>query len=145
MIRRPERSTRTATLFPYTTLFRSHAVDAEPAERGHAECGGEVAVRAAAGLQVLQVDARLGGASARMLEQGGNPLRLLEGRAVQLALDHQFDVRIVRFQIADRVTEFAPRLGAGQVRVDLRRARTEERQIGQQCVSMCRYRWWPVK
>src|SRR3546814_7567207 len=27
MIRRPPRSTRTDTLFPYTTLFRSHAAD----------------------------------------------------------------------------------------------------------------------
>src|SRR3546814_7620969 len=26
MLRRPPRSTRTATLFPYTTLFRSHAL-----------------------------------------------------------------------------------------------------------------------
>src|SRR3546814_18346171 len=32
MIRRPPRATRTDTLFPYTTLFRSHAVtSAEPA------------------------------------------------------------------------------------------------------------------
>src|SRR3546814_9179069 len=30
MIRRPPRSTRTDTLFPYTTLFRSSAVDATP-------------------------------------------------------------------------------------------------------------------
>src|SRR3546814_5966319 len=29
MIRRPPRSTRTDTLFPYTTLFRSHDEDAE--------------------------------------------------------------------------------------------------------------------
>src|SRR3546814_1031602 len=29
MIRRPPRSTRTDTLFPYTTLFRSHFVGAE--------------------------------------------------------------------------------------------------------------------
>src|SRR3546814_9007981 len=29
MIRRPPRSTRTDTLFPYTTLFRSRAVDRE--------------------------------------------------------------------------------------------------------------------
>src|SRR3546814_8422443 len=27
MIRRPPRSTRTDTLFPYTTLFRSHTID----------------------------------------------------------------------------------------------------------------------
>src|SRR3546814_11842779 len=30
MIRRPPRSTRTDTLFPYTTLFRSLAADADP-------------------------------------------------------------------------------------------------------------------
>src|SRR3546814_18701564 len=29
MIRRPPRSTRTDTLFPYTTLFRSHAPDGQ--------------------------------------------------------------------------------------------------------------------
>src|SRR3546814_20016275 len=34
MIRRPPRSTRTYTLFPYTTLFRSHP--APPAIRGRA-------------------------------------------------------------------------------------------------------------
>src|SRR3546814_7872270 len=30
MIRRPPRSTRTDTLFPYTTLFRSHLIAASP-------------------------------------------------------------------------------------------------------------------
>src|SRR3546814_17276555 len=30
MIRRPPRSTRTDTLFPYTTLFRSHALGLQP-------------------------------------------------------------------------------------------------------------------
>src|SRR3546814_3240562 len=35
MIRRPPRSTRTDTLFPYTTLFRSHRQpDGEQVERG---------------------------------------------------------------------------------------------------------------
>src|SRR3546814_18273641 len=35
MIRRPPRSTRTDTLFPYTTLCRSHALDdPQPAQRG---------------------------------------------------------------------------------------------------------------
>src|SRR3546814_1112656 len=33
MIRRPPRSTRTDTLFPYTTLFRSPGVPAEDRER----------------------------------------------------------------------------------------------------------------
>src|SRR3546814_1145016 len=34
MIRRPPRSTRTDTLFPYTTLFRSVAADAPPVITG---------------------------------------------------------------------------------------------------------------
>src|SRR3546814_4261244 len=34
MIRRPPRSTRTDTLFPYTTLFRSHHLQHRPAGRG---------------------------------------------------------------------------------------------------------------
>src|SRR3546814_4553088 len=38
MIRRPPRSTRTDTLFPYTTLFRS-AVGADDARRGGAQFG----------------------------------------------------------------------------------------------------------
>src|SRR3546814_6995834 len=33
MIRRPPRSTRTDTLFPYTTLFRSHAGEPRDARR----------------------------------------------------------------------------------------------------------------
>src|SRR3546814_7583250 len=35
MIRRPPRSTRTDTLFPYTTLFRSTDVGIEPDLHGH--------------------------------------------------------------------------------------------------------------
>src|SRR3546814_11625572 len=44
MIRRPPRSTRTDTLFPYTTLFRS---DASPCGRGRAAGEGAGAVVAA--------------------------------------------------------------------------------------------------
>src|SRR3546814_14624352 len=40
MLRRPPRSTRTATLFPYTTLFRSHEVD-DPEQDHGAEKGGK--------------------------------------------------------------------------------------------------------
>src|SRR3546814_11293809 len=44
MIRRPPRSTRTDTLFPYTTLFRSAVASALPGRRarrsGHAGLGG---------------------------------------------------------------------------------------------------------
>src|SRR6056297_141155 len=40
MIRRPPRSTRTDTLFPYTTLFRSARLAREPPHRGVAGLGG---------------------------------------------------------------------------------------------------------
>src|SRR3546814_1390708 len=42
MIRRPPRSTRTDTLFPYTTLFRSHLrrLDGDRRQGGRAEGGG---------------------------------------------------------------------------------------------------------
>src|SRR3546814_5951993 len=40
MIRRPPRSTRTYTLFPYTTLFRSHAAQHESALHARAPYGG---------------------------------------------------------------------------------------------------------
>src|SRR3546814_2209678 len=49
MIRRPPRSTRTDTLFPYTTLFRSglgvDAGDTHAAVLGHALCPAQVAAR----------------------------------------------------------------------------------------------------
>src|SRR3546814_13286219 len=43
MIRRPPRSTRTDTLFPYTTLFRSIGTGVEPAPAGKARKDGEIA------------------------------------------------------------------------------------------------------
>src|SRR3546814_8869250 len=46
MIRRPPRSTRTDTLFPYTTLFRSRSALRRPAEGG--EGGGTLCPSAAA-------------------------------------------------------------------------------------------------
>src|SRR3546814_2811468 len=46
MIRRPPRSTRTDTLFPYTTLFRSQAVLVDHARSGAPDAG-EAVLRAA--------------------------------------------------------------------------------------------------
>src|SRR3546814_9033240 len=43
MIRRPPRSTRTDTLFPYTTLFRSHRLEKYPIEE--IECVGSAIER----------------------------------------------------------------------------------------------------
>src|SRR3546814_11902052 len=68
MIRRPPRSTRTDTLFPYTTLFRSHSTRS-PASR----CRRRASVSGAAEAQALGT-ARCGwtaGSSSQNLEQPG--------------------------------------------------------------------------
>src|SRR3546814_2611688 len=58
MIRRPPRSTRTDTLFPYTTLFRSidrrerpHSLRREPRGKGHRMLFGDADVEAAVGMR----------------------------------------------------------------------------------------------
>src|SRR3546814_16423587 len=57
MIRRPPRSTRTDTLFPYTTLFRSdlRIWAAAPSDMGwrHAALPGQVVARTAEGFTIL--------------------------------------------------------------------------------------------
>src|SRR3546814_10106878 len=64
MIRRPPRSTRTDTLLPYTTLFRS-LFEADGAERGYAEHDPELACRSRHGaLSVMVKQALQGGGRA---------------------------------------------------------------------------------
>src|SRR3546814_10078783 len=57
MIRRPPRSTRTDTLFPYTTLFRSHTADLAAADVRHVPVDRSAL---AAGVAVLGLSGVLG-------------------------------------------------------------------------------------
>src|SRR3546814_18714363 len=60
MIRRPPRSTRTDTLFPYTTLFRSRAGTRSPHRRTHRHRPGSwLSRRNLAGVDVAVGDADL--------------------------------------------------------------------------------------
>src|SRR3546814_3370640 len=74
MIRRPPRSTRTDTLFPYTTRFRSHGTVLQHgfAHRSHPGAGEK---KAALGAQrpgeVVLDELRRGGALLRALFEGG--------------------------------------------------------------------------
>src|SRR3546814_19669170 len=81
MIRRPPRSTRTDTLFPYTTLFRSDPAFALPAVRG--DLWGDV--RGAA-LRLPHHDGRemRGGADRR-----GEHYRQFRSHGAGIAADHQ--------------------------------------------------------
>src|SRR3546814_2927595 len=68
MIRRPPRSTRTDTLFPYTTLFRSH-----PA---HAVIVADHDLVALIGIR--------GGSGELLLERGGDRVAIVEQRRIPL-------------------------------------------------------------
>src|SRR3546814_13534721 len=122
MIRRPPRSTRTDTLFPYTTLFRSlhpaalpgagallpdgaaGAGDRRPAaQRSRGHCGGAPDARRATVALVVLVGAAAGHGAV--------------GAAVRAA----------------RCAALRPAQGL----------RSEERRVGKECVSTCRSRWSP--
>src|SRR3546814_12700157 len=115
MIRRPPRSTRTDTLFPYTTLFRSH-------------CG---LPGAWADLhQLLQQAIRFiqgQGPGARGGAAGG-----LAHRRLTDCKGHTKPI----LRVAGALN-CASRLNAEIT------SRSEERRVGKECVSTCRSRWSP--
>src|SRR3546814_12442352 len=97
MIRRPPRSTRTDTLFPYTTLFRS-------------------------------------GFPERTIRGFGPAIRKLGyGRGWGRPWSAEEDALLSR--------AYAQGLSLTPLKQQL--GRSEERRVGKECVSTCRYRWSP--
>src|SRR3546814_12108797 len=131
MIRRPPRSTRTDTLFPYTTLFRSL-----PYFR--------LARAALAGTEKLD-DPAVGRPGWRfVLPTIGEQMFTAARRR------HHTDAEIARDLCkGDQITARAPfgRRIAAAAEADPVRVRTvrrsEERRVGKECVSTCRSRWSP--
>src|SRR3546814_19318102 len=80
MIRRPPRSTRTDTLFPYTTLFRSVQIESAPSLVAYAApmvseitgsaAGGNISVRAASGGPIVALGQVYADASGGSLSSG---------------------------------------------------------------------------
>src|SRR3546814_12190237 len=108
MIRRPPRSTRTDTLFPYTTLFRSilaflerdrAAVDGgDVADDGEAEAG--------AGLLEVEASAAIETVGAFRLGDAGAVILHLDLDAVRRALDRHEDAAAAIFgRVLDEVAE----------------------------------------
>src|SRR3546814_14327140 len=142
MLRRPPRSTRTDTLFPYTTLFRSFRLT----QRDRLPVADE---REGASLHLIArfLGPGLGKADAR-------DLRVAIGAAGNVAHIHFVRMHIL---VAERLRD---RLGGGDalvaclVREPRRRGdiadrpqplalRSEERRVGKEWVSNRRSRWWP--
>src|SRR3546814_16593320 len=114
MIRRPPRSTRTDTLFPYTTLFRSRLLGrlGDPLEIGFGEEFFGVERGHAAGA----------------------------GRRHRLAIDFVHHITACE-HAGDRGARAARFDLDITVRIEIERS--EERRVGKECVSTCRSRWSP--
>src|SRR3546814_13356835 len=128
MIRRPPRSTRTDTLFPYPTLFRSGAPKNAPTQKPilrdqHPRPPGSAIVH-------------FEGDFARFLIYRGDKAKAIAATPRQMA-------RINFASARTSPTWSAP------LRVILPRTttrllgRSEERRVGKECVSTCRSRWSP--
>src|SRR3546814_15769136 len=120
MIRRPPRSTRTDTLFPYTTLFRSNGMDTFNAGVQYNDFKGTVAADISDNVALADYLVSLGQAES--------------------------DERVVGFRIASGENRATPVTDVSLVAYLLRSAefRSEERRVGKECVSTCRSRWSPA-
>src|SRR3546814_11795018 len=116
MIRRPPRSTRTDTLFPYTTLFRSLACHRQT----HGAYGSRPGNFAKEYEAFVFIHDRL-------------PFL---GMAMQIIHD-PLHAGLARFQQAPVTHQLT---AAGIVATILR---SEERRVGKECISRCRSRWSP--
>src|SRR3546814_12881882 len=118
MIRRPPRSTRTDTLLPYTTLFRSlrllPQIPPRDAISTNSWLGGRP--RLAAGMEWPRID-----------DQPADFLAQIDCTALP----------------PDLWGGLGPLEGALAFFLHRRRPRPEERRVGKECVSTCRSRWSP--
>src|SRR3546814_15548435 len=122
MIRRPPRSTRTDTLFPYTTLFRSGGViDAIDVDRDGVFSPRTIRRRAHSPQE--------GGTQA-------NTAAIGESRRYPGEVDSAGDP--CRFQLS-----LAKRLTGDRNFLEVLIPRSEERRVGKECVRTCRSRWSP--
>src|SRR3546814_15102369 len=123
MIRRPPRSTRTDTLFPYPTLFRSTWT----------------------GRRGLYLEDLYVTPEARGVGVGAALLRHLAGVALDRGCG-RFEWAVLDWN--EPAKAFYARMGA-ELMADWRGSsapramRSEERRVGKECVSTCRFRWSP--
>src|SRR3546814_14095262 len=112
MIRRPPRSTRTDTLFPYTTLFRSISGDRHPIGRQYGD--------------------------QRQCRKRDEPVHMPAPPDVARAPGGQVEQRK---QITDKHHQRKDVDAQPRVDLLCDQERSEERRVGKECVSTCSSRW----
>src|SRR3546814_9316591 len=166
MIRRPPRSTRTDTLFPYTTLFRSRLPDGRPGgdAAGTARLGQNVDEAALLGEPGFERQRRGTAGGLRPLQDsGGFGQRVGIEAAAADCPDGEIGGALGLAQAIQRKSDAAaetdrrghgPDFTARPARPQARMTaaggsaawsgnRSEERRVGKACVSTGRYRWSP--
>src|SRR3546814_15266044 len=113
MIRRPPRVTRTDTLFPYTTLFRS-------ADAADVRCA-------------VKLSRQIGKLAAA--HAGARRVAALRHEAGDHAVKDDAVIEALAGELGDSLDMFGRQIGA--------QTRSEERRVGKECVSTCRSRWSP--
>src|SRR3546814_11502984 len=132
MIRRPPRSTRTDTLFPYTTLFRSEGI-------------GQLAAMLLRQVEVVHRprDVEVGVCVEALHEAG--PLVAQVALHLEVRLEAEGQCAAVLQAAAELAMQRRLR-PVGDVRGPARdgeAARSEERRVGEERVRTCRSRWAP--
>src|SRR3546814_16625940 len=122
MLRRPPRSTRTDTLFPYTTRFRSQAT---------AITGILIAGKMSVGVRRYASGPTIRISSARTMNVYGRASAILTRPCMA-------------FPGEAEVVQYAGRYLAKTCRLhETKVMRSEERRVGNECVSRLRSRWVP--
>src|SRR3546814_13742512 len=129
MIRRPPRSTRTDTLFPYTTLFRSIVFLPLLA-----------AIIAGLGQRVI------GNVPSKILTTGALFISCALSWPIFLSFvtgSGEASVVPVLHWVSSGALQFNWELRVDTLTAVLLVVRSEERRVGNECVSTCRFRWVP--
>src|SRR3546814_11953430 len=143
MIRLPPRYTRTDTLFPYTTLFRS--IGAQSIAKIFGGAFGDQHQHQILQPRIMAGDQQMPRVAPRFADH-------VEQRRGRGEIDAAVPMRFERVETgggSEYVERFDdPHRGRGDDAIDrqplvLQIVRSEERRVGKECVSTCRYRWSP--
>src|SRR3546814_15607550 len=124
MRRRPPRSTRTDTLFPYTTLFRSHCVDWQLRKLPEAEAADDQE----------KGEYRPTHADGERHEICDHGLFFLARALAEFGLEQKCVFGCDLAACRETLQDLDPPVAA---------LRSEELRVGKECVSTCRSRWSP--
>src|SRR3546814_11727926 len=140
MLRRPQRSTLTDTLFPYTTLFRSQAATERNSRIQQASIKAAEAEVEAARIAAAQAEA----VKATFAAMANDPVLRRKREAQELR--RRFGLGYVEDEHYGRVIGLLKRVAKGQ-RLALEDVawRSEERRVGKECAGTCRYGWAQVQ